>query len=182
MQGDWKGGGAEERRLLYVAMTRAKETLSLFQSRDNPFLCALGDSEAVRTVEPKVLPLPSTALDRIHRELTPRDVDLGYAGRRAAQHPVHAGIARLRSETHSISSSAIFGTEPAAWSGGWRRAMPAGSYPRRGESERHRRPKAAGAGTSNAGAAQGRGVGNRALRSSRSSKPLRARPGSPAPG
>jgi hypothetical protein len=47
-------------------------------------------------VEPKVLPLPSTALDRIHRELTPRDVDLGYAGRRAAQHPVHAAIARLR--------------------------------------------------------------------------------------
>jgi ATP-dependent DNA helicase RecQ len=47
-------------------------------------------------VEPKVLPLPSTALDRIHRELTPRDVDLGYAGRRAAEHPVHAAIARLR--------------------------------------------------------------------------------------
>ncbi|MGH8589576.1 MAG: 3'-5' exonuclease, partial [Gammaproteobacteria bacterium] len=88
--GDWKGGGAEERRLLYVAMTRAKETLSLFQSRGNPFLCALGDSEAVRTVEPKVLPLPSAALDRIHRELTPRDVDLGFAGRRAAEHPVHA--------------------------------------------------------------------------------------------
>ncbi|MBA2593261.1 MAG: ATP-dependent helicase [Gammaproteobacteria bacterium] len=94
--GDWKGGGVEERRLLYVAMTRARETLSLFQSRDNPFLCALGDSEAVRTVEPKVLPLPSAALDRIHRELTPRDVDLGYAGRRAAEHPVHAAIARLR--------------------------------------------------------------------------------------
>ncbi len=65
-------------------------------------------------MEPKVLPLPSAALDRIHRELTPWDVDLGYAGRRAAQHPVHAAIARLSVETHSISSSAIFGMGQAA--------------------------------------------------------------------
>ena len=95
--GDW-AGGEEERRLLYVAMTRAKETLTLFEAspRGLPFLGELRESEAVRAVEPKVVPLPSPALARIHRELTLRDVDIGFAGRRPAGDAVHEAIARLR--------------------------------------------------------------------------------------
>ena len=83
---------------------------------------ALGVGDAVRTVEPKVLPLPSAALDRIHRELTPRDVDLGYAGRRAAQHPVHAAIAGLRVGDHLDLVERDL--EDGSQVGGWRRAMP----------------------------------------------------------
>lgn len=95
--GDWPAV-EEERRLLYVAMTRAKETLSLFEAsqRGLRFLGELRESEAVRAVEPKVVPLPSPALERIHRELTLRDVDLGFAGRRAAGDSVHEAIGRLR--------------------------------------------------------------------------------------
>jgi ATP-dependent DNA helicase RecQ len=95
--GDW-AADEEERRLLYVAMTRAKETLTLFEAsqRGLRFLGELCESEAVRAVEPKVVPLPSPALERIHRELRLRDVDLGFAGRRPAEDAVHKAIGRLR--------------------------------------------------------------------------------------
>jgi ATP-dependent DNA helicase RecQ len=95
--GDW-AGAEEERRLLYVAMTRAKETLTLFEAsqRGLRFLGELRESEAVRAVEPKVVPLPLPALERIHRELTMRDVDLGFAGRRQEGDVVHKAIGRLR--------------------------------------------------------------------------------------
>lgn len=95
--GDWLAD-EEERRLLYVAMTRAKEALTLFEAsqRGLRFLGSLRESEAVRAVEPKVVPLPSPALERIHRELTLRDVDLGFAGRRAAGDAVHEAIGRLK--------------------------------------------------------------------------------------
>ena len=58
--GDWPTNQPDERRLLYVAMTRAKETLTLFQAtqRGNPMLAGLDELEAVRRVEPKVVPLP----------------------------------------------------------------------------------------------------------------------------
>jgi len=94
---DWPAD-EEERRLLYVAMTRAKETLTLFEAsqRGLRFLGELRESEAVRAVEPKVVPLPSPALERIHRELTLRDVDLGFAGRRPAGDAAHKAIGRLR--------------------------------------------------------------------------------------
>ena len=96
--GDWQGNGADEHRLLYVAMTRAKETLTLFQPvpAANRLLLELEDSEGVRMVEPKVLPLPMPALNRIHRELTLRDVDIGYPGRQPAQASVHRAIASLK--------------------------------------------------------------------------------------
>jgi ATP-dependent DNA helicase RecQ len=96
--GDWPTDNADERRLLYVAMTRAKETLTLFESqvRGLPFLCELRESEAVRAVEPKVLPLPLPALERLHRDLTLGDVDLSFAGRFQASNSVHRAIAQLR--------------------------------------------------------------------------------------
>jgi ATP-dependent DNA helicase RecQ len=61
--GDWPTNQPDERRLLYVAMTRAKETLTLFQAtqRGNPMLAGLDELEAVRRVEPKVVPLRSRA-------------------------------------------------------------------------------------------------------------------------
>jgi len=96
--GDWKGASPEEQRLLYVAMTRAKETLTLFQGvpHGNRLLPALDGLEAVRIVEPKVVPMRDPALDRIHRELTLGDVNLGFAGRQVATSRVHRAIAQLR--------------------------------------------------------------------------------------
>ena len=96
--GDWPADQPDERRLLYVAMTRAKETLTLFQAaqRGNPILAGLDELEAVRRVEPKVVPLPLPALNRLHRELTPQDIDLGFAGRQPANAAVHRAIAALK--------------------------------------------------------------------------------------
>jgi ATP-dependent DNA helicase RecQ len=96
--GDWPADQPDERRLLYVAMTRAKETLTLFQAaqRGNRLLAGLDELEAVRRVEPKVVPLPLPALNRLHRELTPQDIDLGFAGRQPANAAVHRAIAALK--------------------------------------------------------------------------------------
>jgi ATP-dependent DNA helicase RecQ len=95
---DWRSDEPDERRLLYVAMTRAKETLTLFQAtkRGNPLLAGLDDLEALRRVEPKVVPLPQPELERLHRELTLKDVDLGYAGRQARHASIHQAIAELK--------------------------------------------------------------------------------------
>jgi ATP-dependent DNA helicase RecQ len=95
--GDWPTSQPDERRLLYVAMTRAKETLTLFQAtqRGNPMLSGLDELEAVRRVEPKVVPLPIPELNRQHRALTLADVDLGFAGRLSAGAAAHQAIAAL---------------------------------------------------------------------------------------
>ena len=96
--GDWPSDQPDERRLLYVAMTRAKETLTLFQAsqRGNPILGGLEELEAVRRIEPTVVPLPVADLDRIHRELTLKDIDLGFAGRSPSNAVVHRAILELR--------------------------------------------------------------------------------------
>ena len=96
--GDWPADQPDERRLLYVAMTRAKATLTLFQAarRGNPMLAGLDELEAVRRVEPKVVPLPLPELNRLHRALTLADVDLGFAGRRDPSAAVHQAIAALK--------------------------------------------------------------------------------------
>jgi ATP-dependent DNA helicase RecQ len=96
--GDWPTNQPDERRLLYVAMTRAKETLTLFHAtqRGNPMLAGLDELEAVRRIEPKVVPLPIPALNRQHRVLTLGDVDLSFAGRQPARAAVHRTIAALK--------------------------------------------------------------------------------------
>lgn len=96
--GDWLSSKADDRRLLYVAMTRAKETLTIFQAvrRGNPLLQGLENCEAVRAVEPKLVPLPSPDLNRLHRELALGDIDIGFAGRLPESASAHHAIARLR--------------------------------------------------------------------------------------
>jgi ATP-dependent DNA helicase RecQ len=96
--GDWRSDQPDERRLLYVAVTRAKHTLTIFQAvpRGNPLLAELEDLEGVRRVEPQVVPIPMPALNRLHRELTLADVDLGFAGRHPANDKIHKAIAALK--------------------------------------------------------------------------------------
>jgi ATP-dependent DNA helicase RecQ len=80
--GDWSSGAADERRLYYVAMTRAKETLTLFHPKvgGNAFVPQLDGLEATFSLDPKVLPMRDPQLDRTHRSLGLGDVDIGFAG------------------------------------------------------------------------------------------------------
>ena len=110
LDGGWDRADAAEdrdaaRRLYYVAMTRARETLTLLRiGRGARLLEALAGCEAV--VERAVAVAGSdsaSASAQLPRELgqrylrlTPGDVDIGYAGRRRAGDPLHAAIAEVR--------------------------------------------------------------------------------------
>jgi len=96
IDGGWTAPATEEqRRLFYVAMTRAKETLCLMQRQDqrNPFLAEItGDHLLSRTVSP---PLQSQVIGKQYAILGMKDIDLGYAGRFTISHPIHQHLARL---------------------------------------------------------------------------------------
>ena len=101
LDGGWGRVGSGEdrdapRRLYYVAMTRARETLALARfERGNPFQDALFALPSVLRREPAVpAPCPPTLQYR-HIQATLQDVDLGFAGRHAARHPMHQAIAAL---------------------------------------------------------------------------------------
>ena len=94
--GDWSSAADNERRLLYVAMTRARETLTLFRGgRGNAFLQDLGTSDGIAEVVPARRPSRRPELQRRYVALGPREVDIGYAGRFAAGNPIHRKIANL---------------------------------------------------------------------------------------
>ena len=85
------------RRLYYVAMTRAKQTLTLARMRGlNPFQDVLGDLPSILWRNER-LALPEAAPEVSHRyrRLSLRDVFLSFAGYRRAGHPVHRAIAAL---------------------------------------------------------------------------------------
>ena len=101
LDGAWDRAGRSEdrdaaRRLYYVAMTRAKETLTLLRNgAPNALLKCLTDSNAVvvrSAPQPEVI---GANLRRRFERLTLAQVDLGFAGRFVADHPVHRAIAAL---------------------------------------------------------------------------------------
>jgi len=97
--GDWqKGAMAEERRLYYVGMTRARETLTLCEAmqRPNPFTLQLVGSESVLRTRLAEVPPHRKELDRRYKLLGMKDVDLGFAGRKAVAEPVHRAIRALQ--------------------------------------------------------------------------------------
>ncbi|MDO9269721.1 MAG: RecQ family ATP-dependent DNA helicase [Methylobacter sp.] len=96
VDGGWVTPATEEqRRLFYVAMTRAKETLCLMQRQGqrNPFLAEItGDHLLARAVNPS----PQTGtLTKQYAILGMKDVDLSYAGSFDASQPIHQHLARL---------------------------------------------------------------------------------------
>lgn len=100
LDGGWRPGGKEDadavRRLYYVAMTRARSTLTLARmSAGNPLVDALEEGSAViRRQSAGALPAPE-GMDRRHFTLGLRDVDLGFAGSRQEHDRLHAAIAGL---------------------------------------------------------------------------------------
>ncbi len=94
LDGGWEKIGKGEdrdasRRLYYVAMSRAKQTLSLLRSsRAHPFLDALdtGSEPFVERAVLEGLDHDQTGLDRRYLRLTLKDVDIGFAGRFSCAH------------------------------------------------------------------------------------------------
>ena len=100
--GDWPPRRGETlddvRRVYYVAMTRAKQTLTLMNSNTgNPFLPLLQQEQEymLHTAhQPDLLPPPPEATDEV-KPLALRDVDLSYAGYRTSK-AIHDALARLQ--------------------------------------------------------------------------------------
>ena len=102
LDGGWHTAGRGEdadapRRLYYVAMTRARKTLTLARCGDsNPFLGLLRSHHSVLLrQEPDRIPAAPVEMMQAYHRLSLRDVQLSFAGYRPPDHPVHRAIARL---------------------------------------------------------------------------------------
>ncbi len=104
LDGRWDRIGRGEdadaaRRLYYVAMTRAKQTLTLMRLPGlHPFQDApSGMPATLLRGDTVAIPPEVPALARRYQRLSLRDVFLGFAGYRDLDHPVHQAIAVLAS-------------------------------------------------------------------------------------
>ena len=103
LDGDWEslsdsGRREEERRTLYVGMTRAKETLVLMRSeeRPNPFLREMkGDSLLLRKVA-ALAGKPGEDVLWQYEVLGLNDVYLDYAGRFPQGHSIHTHLSKIQ--------------------------------------------------------------------------------------
>jgi len=96
--GGWSRPSEDERRLYYVGITRARETLCLLRRADaaNPFLRELaGDHLLERDAHRPHDPLPEE-IGRKYAVLGLKDLDLGYAGRFPPRAPIHQALANAR--------------------------------------------------------------------------------------
>ena len=101
LDGGWDRVGRGEdpdapRRLYYVAMTRARQTLALARL-EGPHRAqdVLIDH---LSVVPRTLTAPSTVPPELlhrHVRISLQDVDLGFAGRHGTHHPIHRAVAAL---------------------------------------------------------------------------------------
>ena len=102
----------EARRLYYVAMTRARETLALARFEGSHKLQdALHGNHGVIRREPVELQSGSMALEYRFVRPSLKDVDLGFAGRRRRQNAVHRAIAALSPGDPLLTRI----TEPGRW-------------------------------------------------------------------
>ena len=101
LDGGWNSVGRGEdadapRRLYYVAMTRARQTLALtcFE-RSHSLQAVLRDHPSVLHRPPVALPPPTPEMTTRYQRLSLRDVDLSFAGRQPASNPVQRAITAL---------------------------------------------------------------------------------------
>ena len=101
LDGGWNRKGRDEdpdapRRLYYVAMTRARQTLTLASlDGSRGFQAGLVDHAATVRREVAELPPCPEAMEYRHVRPTLENIDLGFAGRRPAGHPIHGAVAAL---------------------------------------------------------------------------------------
>ena len=101
MDGGWGRAGRNEdpdapRRLYYVAMTRARQTLTLARlDSSRGFQAELVDHAATMQREAAELPSCPDAAEYRHVRPTLQDVDLGFAGRHRAGDSMHGAIGSL---------------------------------------------------------------------------------------
>ena len=87
----------EDRRAFYVGLTRARKTLAVFDRHD--FHPSLPGTLSGPTILQRDGPRPSPELEipRVgYTSLGLDDLHLGYPGRFAAEHPIHAALAQLQ--------------------------------------------------------------------------------------
>lgn len=96
-QGKNQQAQEEERRVYYVAMTRAKETLCLFERADtlNPHACLLDGDFMLRRDPPVIDPPDDLVLRRRYDVLGMEDMFLDFAGRKRVGDTVHGHLAGL---------------------------------------------------------------------------------------
>ena len=89
----------EERRIYYVAMTRARETLCLFERKDVAnFHTQLIEGDFLLTRDlPKTVFPEREVLSRRYDILGMEDLFLDFAGRRQKEDPIHAHLSSLKS-------------------------------------------------------------------------------------
>ena len=102
LDGEWRmpaeqSKQEEERRLLYVGMTRAIETLCLleFAEQGNPFLRALHGEWMLKREASSSLPDNRIVKHRHYTMLGLHEINLGHAGTFAADHPIHQHLAKM---------------------------------------------------------------------------------------
>ena len=102
LDGGWDRVGPGEdpdapRRLYYVAMTRARDTLALMRLPGRHVIqdSLRGNAAVLRRKAPPGLPPARPELARRYRRLSLRDVFLGFAGYEPLAHPVHRAIVAL---------------------------------------------------------------------------------------
>jgi len=100
--GGWRPSkhNEEARRLFYVGMTRARQTLTLIKCADSlhQFVEDLRNEETAilrRAVRPTE-PLSAELLQRRYKVLGYKDIFLDYAGHRPETDPMHTALARLQ--------------------------------------------------------------------------------------
>lgn len=96
LDGGWNAQAntlADERRLYYVGMTRAEQTLTLCEFTDgNPFSRSLMTDVQQYVFQGRHLP----ELEARFQQLTLKEIDIGYAGRQPPHAQIHKAIEGLR--------------------------------------------------------------------------------------
>ena len=100
--GDWRlpadrSRWEEERRLLYVAMTRARQSLCLMATEpdSNPLIGELASDALLRRQAPKTSADDAGSPTHRYAMLSPTDLFLSHAGRFPAHHTIHNHLAQL---------------------------------------------------------------------------------------
>lgn len=100
LDGGWNKASDDERRLYYVAMTRAEQTVTLCEFADKPHLfTVLLHRQATLVREARQFTHQASLATRYHT-LSLSDIDLGFAGRKPDNHPIHQQLAALRCGDH----------------------------------------------------------------------------------